>query len=226
MTWVPVRAGSASERDALFGLKPDVYEALREILAIARQIADPRLLECCRLRLAQMMGVRAELAGADTQLLAELSDWRSSAAFSDRERAALSYAEQYHLDHHLLSEAQKADLARHLSPREVVNFVWALHFHEAYARVLALLDVSPDPEAASALAERVPPSDESAGPRRAIDSSDDGAVEDARMWDLLDPAFVKAYGTLGRVVVRQKLIDIVTSEAVRLHNASHQGCQY
>jgi hypothetical protein len=46
------------------------------------------------------------------------------------------------------------------------------------------------------------------------------------MWNLLDPAFGKVYRALAQAIVRRKLIDEVTSEAIRLHNASHQGCQY
>jgi alkylhydroperoxidase family enzyme len=225
MTWLPVEANTVSERDAVFGLKPDVFEVLNEMLAIARRIADPRLLQCCRLRVAQMMGARAELAGADPQLLAELADWRESAAFSNRERAALAYAEQYHLDHHAISEAQKEELARYLSPREFVNFVWAFHTHEAYARVLALLDVAPDPQPAAVTADREPRRDPETNPEREM-VSEAKTVPRGDMWALLDPAFLKVYGKAGQTVVRQKLIDDVTSEAVRLHNASHQGCQY
>jgi hypothetical protein len=220
MTWLPVRDDSVSERDAVIGLKPDVDEVLRELLAVAERISDPWLLECCRLRQAQMMGARAGLAGVDATLLSELEDWRAGAAFSNRERAALSYAEQYHLDHHLISDEQKTELARYLSPREFVNFVWALHAYEAYSRVLALLDIEPDPQpAAKPRRHRAATPDEE-------NTSGADAVTEGNMWTHLDSAFSKVYRALGRVVVRQKLIDDVTSEAIRLHNASHQGCLY
>ena len=220
MTWLPVRAESRSERDAVFGLTPEVDELLREMLSVAEQISDPWLLECCHLRQAQMMSARATLAGVDVPLLSELEDWRASAEFSNRERAALSYAEQYHLDHHVISDEQNNELARYLAPREFVNFVWALHAYEAYARVLALLDIAPDPRPAAKPRQR-----RSTMADEEIPSGAD-IVTEGNMWTLLDPSFVKVYRALAQAVVRRKLIDDVTSEAIRLHNASHQGCQY
>jgi alkylhydroperoxidase family enzyme len=217
MTWLPVKTALLPERDAVLGLKPEVYESLRRTLMLTWQITDSRLLDLCRLRVAQMVGARAEIAGAGEQLLMDLEDWPSSSAFSRRERAALSFAEQYHLDHKRITGEQREELARHLSRREVVNFVWALHMNDAYARVLSLLDIEPDPPSGQVRPEREPPSGtapSSSRPRL------DGAFAD------VDPEFFEAYGALGRVVVRQALVDEVTSEAVRLHNASHQGCLY
>jgi hypothetical protein len=220
MTWLPVRAESGSERDTLFGLAPDVDELLRDMLSVADQISDPWLLECCHLRQAQLMGARAALAGVDAQLLSQLEDWRASPVFSNRERAALSYAEQYHLDHHVISDEQKDQLSRYLAPREFVNFVWALHAYEAHARVLALLDIAPDPNPAAKPRHR-----RSAAAENEIKSGANAKAEGG-MWSLLDPAFGKIYRALAEAVVRRKLIDEVTSEAIRLHNASHQGCLY
>jgi hypothetical protein len=220
MTWLPVRAESGSERDTLFGLAPDVDELLRDMLSVADQISDPWLVECCQLRQSQLMGARAALAGVDAQLLSQLEDWRASAVFSNRERAALSYAEQYHLDHHVISDEQKDQLSQYLAPREFVNFVWALHAYEAQARVLALLDIAPDPNPAAKPRHR----------RSAAAQDESKSVANANaeggMWSLLDPAFGKIYRALAEAVVRRKLIDEVTSEAIRLHNASHQGCLY
>jgi hypothetical protein len=35
MTWLPIEANALSERDAVLGLKPEVYELLRGTLATA-----------------------------------------------------------------------------------------------------------------------------------------------------------------------------------------------
>ena len=165
------------------------------------------------------MGARAALAGVDSPLLSELENWRASAVFSNRERAALSYAEQYHLDHHVISDEQKDRLSHYLAPREFVTSC-GRSTHEAYARVLALLDIAPDPNTAAKPRHR-----RSADAEDEIKSGPDANAEGG-MWSLLDPAFGKIYRALAEAVVRQKLIDEVTSEAIRLHNASHQGCQY
>ena len=221
MTWLPVEASPLPERDVVFGLKSEVYDLLRGTLTTAWRITDPSVLDTCRLRVAQMVEARADTAAADDRVLTELDRWRASSAYSERERAALAYAEQYHVDHHLITDRQKRDLACHLAPREVVNFVWALHLNDAYARVLSLLDVAPDPPTAPIRPERVPPTD---GPAHRKTESEAGSGPSA--FASVDSAFLEAYGALGRAVVRQTLVDEVTSEAVRLHNASYQGCLY
>ena len=224
MTWLPIAVDALPERDAVLGLKPELYTHLRETLAAAWRIVDPRLLDCCRLRMAQMMGARAELAGADPQLLAELKQWQSSPAFSERERVALAYAEQYHLDHTLITDEQKQELARHFSRRGAINFVWALWANETYARILTLFDIAPDPPSAGVRPERNPAIDPADRRDAAINTMSD--PDSADMWALRDREFSDAHFALGRGAVAQKLIDDVTSEAVRLHNANHQGCLY
>jgi hypothetical protein len=203
-------------------MKPDVYDVLRDMLTLTWRITDARLLDLCRLRLAQMAGARSETAGADPRLLDGLKGWRSSPVFSDRERAAMAFGEQYHLDHHLISDEQKDALKSHLSSREYANFVWALHMNDAFIRVLSLLDIEPDPPTDPIRPERVPP--------QRTQSLRTGAGDDPPpqkgAFAEVDPEFFEAYGVLGRTIVKQKLVDDVTSEAIRLHNASHQGCLY
>jgi alkylhydroperoxidase family enzyme len=220
MTWLPIEVGELPERDAVLGLVPEPYAAFRDVLTVAWRIADPQVLELCRLRLAQLAGARAELADVDEELLTELEGWESSSVFGENERAALAFAEQYHYDHQRLSDDQRAELARHLTPRETVNFVWALHMNLAYIRVLSLLDIAPDPPGTPIRRERV-----------ALDGgawqAGSSGVEDDRETDvraLMDPEFAVAYRRLSPVIVKQPLVDEVTSEAVRLHNASYQGC--
>jgi hypothetical protein len=218
MTWVPTDLRAASERDAVLGLKPDVYSVFREILRVSWGITDPALLDLCRIRLAQLTRARVELAGVNAERLAELESWRSSRAFSRREQAALAFTEQYHLDHRSIADEQE-QLARRASRRELVNFVWALHMNEAYIRALSLLDIDPDPPTAGPRAERAPaPPDHRSAPSR-----ETGEEESS---DLRDPVFSDVYQRLSRATVRQSLVDDVTSEAVRLHNANFQGCQY
>jgi hypothetical protein len=170
-------------------------------------MTDVSLLEPCRLRLAQLLEVRAELAGAEGGLLAELEQWSASDELAPREKAALSFAEQYHYDHRRLSQEQKDELAHHLPSGGTTGFVWALHMNDAYLRVLSLLEVAPDSPSAPARSERLRP---------------DAPVLDPARVSELPPV----HRELARVVVRQSLVDDFTSEVVRLHNADHQGCRY
>ena len=191
----------------MLGLEREPYEVLLQVLHLAWQVTDSRLLDLCRLRLAQLLGATAELAGADEELLTRLGRWESSEDFDPGERAALSYAEQYHYDHRRLSQEQKDELAHHLPSGGTTGFVWALHMNDAYLRVLSLLDVAPDSPSAPARSERLRP--------------DAPALDPARVSEL-----PPVHRELARVVVRQSLVDDFTSEVVRLHNANHQGCRY
>ncbi len=220
MTWLTIESGALAERDAVLSLKPEFYDGLRNLLRIGWRATDAHLLDLCRLRLAQMMSTRAELAGADPDLLRELEDWRSSSAFDARERAALDYAEQYHIHHSGLTDEQKAELGRHLTERQIYTFVYALWANDSYMRVLSLLDVEPDPPSQPFRPDRhpAPGSDELPSPAEGLDDPD----------SLLDPEFAEQYWALSRTIVRKSavVVDEVTSEVVRLRNANHQACRF
>jgi hypothetical protein len=221
VTWLPVPTDGRAERDTVLGLKAEPYDVTRRVLLAAWNMTEPGLLEICRVRLAQLTGARAELDGADEGLLAALDDWRSSDRFNKRERVVLDYAEQYHYDHHTLSDAQRDALAGELSQREVIDFTWALHMNDAYVRIMSLLDIAPDPPGAPPRIERTPPTRSHKRP-----SSPVAEREGVRARELRDAAFTAVLNELNPVVVRQDLIDPATSEAIRLRNASYQGCVY
>jgi alkylhydroperoxidase family enzyme len=225
MTWLPVEIGTLAERDAVLGLKREVYEPYREALRLAWTATDPRLLDLCRLRLAQLVDARAELADADAQLLADLERWETCEAFSERERAALAFAEQFHLDHNGIATEHEEALAAHLSRSEYFTFVRALHLNDAYQKVLSLLDVAPDPPSLPPRIERLAPSEpvERASDPEPVDPALTGR---ALVQALVAPELQEAVLAYGRAAMQQSLIDDVTSEVVRLRNANHQACLF
>ena len=176
------------------------------------------MLELCRCRLAQLTDAKAELASADPALLERLERWDSDEGLSDVERAALRFAEQYHYDHRLLGDGPMPELRRFLSWGETLNFVWALHMNDAYIRAVCLLDIAPDARDGPSRPERVASVAGRVARRTAADEGNTAS--------LLEPGFYAAYLQLNPTVVRQSLVDDVTSEAVRLRNASHQACYY
>jgi len=220
MTWLRVPVDDVAERDAVLGLSPEPYDLVRRALTRAWRITDPTVLELCRRRLAQLASARAELAGIDGEELTTLDRWETNTRLTALQRAALGFSEQYHYDHHLLGDGLQARLQEHLSLRELVNFVWSLHMNDSYIRVMSLLDIAPDPPNTPARPERTPATDSWV---TAV-GRDDG--DDASLESLTDREFYELYQELNPVTVRQGLIDDVTSEAVRLRNARHQGCVY
>jgi len=188
---------------------------LRKVLALAATMTDTRLLWLCRLRLAQLMETRRGPT-ASASLLSGLESWHDSTEFNAAERAALSFAEQYHYDHLRLSDEHREPLREHLPRDGFASFTWALHTHDAYLRVSTLLDLAADEDAADA--ETCVPSET----QRAAPPEVDAAEVSARVGG----DFAVALDELNRTTVRQSLVDPLTSELVRLKNAAHQGCRY
>jgi alkylhydroperoxidase family enzyme len=222
MTWLPLERSGASERGAVLALQPHASALWLEVLASSWSIADPELLGLCRLRIAQMLDCRAELDGADPERLTELASWRSSPNFTLRERAALSYTEQFVVDQNGIAEEQKTDLARFLSRVELCNFVQAVNAHDGYLRTLTLLDVGPDPEASSRSGTDQSP------PRRPLaEEPADASVAGLELFDALtDTAFHEARAAFGAATALLDGVDEVTTEACRLRNARQQACRF
>jgi alkylhydroperoxidase family enzyme len=208
MTWLPVAAAATGERDAVLGLLPEPYALLREALELSWSITDPALLELCRLRMAQLFECRAELS----------ADEREPPS-SERERAALAYAEQFLIDQNGITEEQKQELLRHLTERELCNFVQALNVHDGHLRVLTLLDIGPDPRGA-----RWDPPAGAVADTRADEQLPSGGLD--LLVALTDPAFWEARTAFGAAMALQTGVDEVTTEVCRLRNAHHQSCRF
>lgn len=223
MTWLPLESTSKSERDAVLALQLEVSSGLLEMLELSWAITDPDLLEPCRLQMARIMGCRAVLEVADRGRLAELENCQSSAGFSDDERAALAYAEQFVTDQNGITNELNNEVMRHLSRAELLNFVQALNVYDGYLRFMTLLDVGPD-EGGDDNSSKPEPS-----PRRSpVTEGADG--QSARGLELVaaltDPAFADARVAFGAATALLSGVDDVTSECCRLRNASHQGCHF
>src|ERR1700760_1489854 len=144
MTWLPVST-TTTDLDAIFALQPEMAESLVEFLATADAVNDRELLGLCRLRVAQVLGCRAGLEGADADLLTRLDNWDHSDAFDAREKAALDYTDQFMMSATNVSPEQRTALARALGVTEPSTFVYGLYINEAFLRMLAFLDVDPSP---------------------------------------------------------------------------------
>jgi len=114
---------------------PRVAQTLAAAHAAAWEVVDPVLLELCRLRLAQLLGNRAELAlrtpaairaGLDESTIQALRSWPTSTAFGPRERACLAFCEQSFLDVSGMSERETDAVAAELGVQGLVDFVSAL----------------------------------------------------------------------------------------------------
>jgi AhpD family alkylhydroperoxidase len=83
-------------------------------------------------------------AGVAEEQIRELSGWRSSAAFDEREQAAILCAEQVH--DLAVSDETLAELERLFGVSQAIELVLTAAFYQAVARVLQALDVEVEPE--------------------------------------------------------------------------------
>jgi alkylhydroperoxidase family enzyme len=153
VSWLPEQARGETPLDRVFGLRPNLYAAYREFLALfaERRPLDPLLLELCRLLVARIHGCRAELAlrwrpavaaGLSEAKVAALELW-SAGPFDDRERACLAFAEMFVRDPHAITDADAAAVARHLGEPGLVALAEALALFDGFARFQVLLGVEP-----------------------------------------------------------------------------------
>lgn len=99
---------------------------------------EPETLELCRLRMATLIGAAAEPA-VDAELVAALPSWPTAPAFTDAQRAALAFAEQYVIDPHGFTDADGARLQEHFTDEQLATLTIAVATFDALARARAVL---------------------------------------------------------------------------------------
>lgn len=101
--------------------------------------------------IARAMAVRKHLGTAKFNALA---DYRTSAAFSDRERAALAYVEEATRQRQV-SDATFAALRTHFSEPEIVEITWLNAIHNYYNLINVPLEIEADGLTAIAEGQRL-----------------------------------------------------------------------
>jgi hypothetical protein len=198
MTWLPV--------ENAFGLLPEQWENLQEVHEAAWAMNDRDLLELARVRMARTLG--ADVDGYDEPR-------------TDTERAALDYIDHIVLDCNSVTPEHNIELERCLGSRKALyQFVAAANMVEAILRVCILLDLEPlGPPAVQDMVEADEPED--TGPPPAA------GVELRKYYSaVIDKRYFHARAAYGESVVRLDGVDALTTEAVRLRNATFQHCRY
>jgi len=168
MSWLPrakneAAAHPATELDAVFGHRPDLYRDYRDFHALfwERPLVDPVLLELCRLRIAALVGCESELgiryqgtldAGLTESKIAALDHWHDDARFSERERAVLAFAELFVRDPHAITDGDARAVVHELGDAGTVAFVEALALFDGFARFRVMLGVERTTDAVRAAA--------------------------------------------------------------------------
>ena len=78
--------------------------------------------------------------GITEELVAALGDYERG-PFSEREKAALRYADQLYADHHAVDGALWDDLRAHFSENELLELTWVLAEFIALGKVIYVLGI-------------------------------------------------------------------------------------
>jgi AhpD family alkylhydroperoxidase len=151
-TWLPDTADAATPFEAVFGLRPDLYEPFRDFYAVfwARGLLDPVVLELCRLRVAQLLGCESELqvryrpalaAGLSEEQVSRLARWPSDPCFTDGQRAALAFAEQFVIDVSGIDHELRDRVVDCFAPAGLVALCEALALFDGFCRFRTILGV-------------------------------------------------------------------------------------
>ena len=113
--------------------------------AVAKSTLDPRLHELVRYRIALInqctvcLGYRREDSGVTEALLGNVADWRRCDDFTDAEKAALDFTEQFCGDSSAIGDELVADLERLLPAGQVVELALVAGKYLAMGRFMQVL---------------------------------------------------------------------------------------
>lgn len=125
---------------------PEIYAALGAISQATKESGlEPALVELVKIRASQINGCayclqfhsnRARKAGVQTAQLDQLSAWRASVLFSERERAALAWTERLTLQagHHV-TEQDRVKAREQFSEAEFTHLTVAIGHINLWNRV-------------------------------------------------------------------------------------------
>jgi alkylhydroperoxidase family enzyme len=158
VSWLPERAEGTTALDRTFGLRPDLYEPFRAFYATfwTGRLLDPVVLELCRLRVAQLLRCPSELqlryqpaldAGLTEDHVERLPQWPTSPMFSDAQRAALAFAEQFVIDVEGIGSELRDAVIDHVATPGLVALCEALALYDGFCRFRIMLGVEADPGA-------------------------------------------------------------------------------
>jgi len=112
--------------------------------AVARTTLDRRLHDLVRYRVAQLNQCQVCLrfrwdSGVEEEVLAQVNAWETSDVFSQVERSALSFTEQFCRDSASIPDSLITELEQLLSPAQVVELTLVVGKYVAMGRFMQVL---------------------------------------------------------------------------------------
>ncbi len=154
MTRVINLAPGPTELDQVWGLRDGYYKLFMEDYNKSISRGDPVLVELCRLRIAQLVESRFDLAlryspavraGLSDDKIAALPRYPTSEVFTERERICLEFTEQFVISSSAISDEDVARVMTVLTPEEFIHLCKALSVMDQFARASSAFRLAPPP---------------------------------------------------------------------------------
>lgn len=162
MTRVLARCEGPTELDQVWGHRLAYFELFVDDYVRSLRRADPVLAELARIRIAQLVesafdsGLRYEPAieaGLTEEKIAAITDYPTSELFTERERAALEFTEQFALQSSSISDEDCVRLQQHITAEEFIYLVKALSSIDQFARANSAFRIQRPEHVPSALSD-------------------------------------------------------------------------
>jgi alkylhydroperoxidase family enzyme len=142
MSFLERAAGAETAFEGALGLRPELLAAYKAFYGQLwdAKLLPARLLELCRLRIAELHGCRAEAVVRHAE--AGDSDLKPR---TELERRALALAEKLALDHHAITDDETEWLRAELGEPGLVALLLAVSLFDANARLRIALEIEPEP---------------------------------------------------------------------------------
>ena len=143
MTRVGSVVDAPTPLDRVWGKRQEYYDIFMGDYIDSVRRADPVLVELCRIRIAQLVESAFDLSlryqpartsGLDETKIAAITRYPESELFSERERAALEYAEQFAIQSSSISDEDVLRVQAHLTIEEFIYLTKALGVIDQFAR--------------------------------------------------------------------------------------------
>ncbi|WP_405607149.1 carboxymuconolactone decarboxylase family protein [Streptomyces sp. NBC_00076] len=160
MTRITAPVEGPTELDQVWGKRRAYYEIFMQDYNASVGRVDPVLLELCRIRIAELVESGFDLslryqpareAGVTEEKIGAVARYPESALFSDRERAALEFTEQFVIQSSAIFDQDVARVQAHLNAEEFIYLTKALGVMDQFARANSAFRIAPTASAPSTM---------------------------------------------------------------------------
>jgi len=235
-SWIAAPASGGGEFARVFGVRDNLYAHYRDFFARLWDpaVLDPVVTELCRLRVARLLGCRAELAvrsrpavdgGLSEDAVEQLASWPTSSLYDETTKACLAFTEQFVVDPGGIGSADRARVRDAVGFARLVGLTQAVAAFDGFDRFRLILGIGPgDGAVATGTVVDVGTPDPSAPV--VGDSSDLDPDDPARGFAAAQPALFASFERLYAVLWSAGVVDHPSKEVARLRNARVTGCKF